>query len=54
VLSEKDIKEIIEKFDLYKNSNHNINNLNNESDRVITLKLDHVTTPCRETFLRNA
>lgn len=54
MLNEKDIKEIVEKFDLYKNNNPNINNLDNESDRVITLKLDHVTTPCRETFLRNA
>jgi hypothetical protein len=54
MLCEEDIKDIIEKFDLYKNNNTNINNLDTAPDKVITLKLDHVTTPCRETFLRNA
>jgi hypothetical protein len=54
MLSEEDIKDIIEKFDLYKNKNTNINNLDTAPERVITLKLDHVTTPCRETLLKNA
>jgi len=54
MLNQEDIKDIIEKFDLYKNNNTNVNKIDTESDRVITLKLDHVTTPCREKFLKNA
>lgn len=54
MLNQEDIKDIIEKFDLYKNNNTNVNKIDAESDRVITLKLGHVSTPCREKFLKNA
>ena len=54
MLSEKEIKEIIEKFDLSENKNPNRNNFNIESEKVITLRLDHVSTPCREPLLKNA
>lgn len=54
MLSEKEIKEIVEKFDLSDKHNLNKPDFDSKSNEVITLRLDHVTTPRREPLAKNA
>ncbi|MCK4765325.1 MAG: hypothetical protein KAW12_24200 [Candidatus Aminicenantes bacterium] len=54
MLGENEINEIIKKFDLHKNNNPDKINFDKGSNEVVTLKLDHVTTPRREPPVRNA
>lgn len=53
MLDEKAINEIIEKFNLYNNNPDKIK-FGKESKEIVTLRLDHVTSPHREPPARNA